>query len=106
MSVEDAKKFIAETTQKNNGIANIIQNTFSKFESKPTKLEYIATKAKELGFNFNPTELQTALNEMKSSLTPQELEKIAGGGGSDGKNSNNPIENLADKTKNFWNSLW
>jgi len=105
MSVEDAKKFIAETTQTNNGITNMIQNTFSKFESKPTKLEYIATKAKELGFNFNPTELQTALSEMKSSLTPQELEKIAGGS-SDDKNSTNPIENLADKAKSFWNSLW
>lgn len=99
MSVQSAKQFILSSTNKNAEFKNILENTSSKFESTDAKLEYITEKAKNMGFNFNSTELKTALKEI-NSLPNQDLSKIAGGG------ETNSTNNSIDTAKNFWNSLW
>lgn len=101
MSIESAKQFLLNATNGNESFKEILKKTSSKFESKDAKLEYITAKAKELGFDFNPKELDAAFKEMKSKLTEKELSNVAGGG-----DFNNLLSGLADSTKNFWNSLW
>jgi predicted ribosomally synthesized peptide with nif11-like leader len=101
MSVESAKKFISQVNLGQNQFKNIFKNTTSKFESKDAKIEYIAAKAQELGFDFSADDLNQALKELKSKLSPQELANVAGGG-----NISNLASGLVDDAKNFWNSLW
>ena len=102
MSIESAKKFLLNATNGNEGFKDILKKTFSKFESKDAKLEYVTAKAKKLGFDFSPKELNSAFNEMKSKRTAQELENVAGGG-----DFNNLADNLTNNNgQNFWNSLW
>lgn len=101
MSIESAKKFLLNATNGNESFKNILKKTFSKFESKDAKLEYITAKAKEHGFDFSPKELDTAFNEMKGKMSIQELSNVAGGG-----DFKNLAEGLTDSGKNFWNSLW
>lgn len=101
MSIENAKQFLLNATNGNESFKNILKNTFSKFESKDAKLEYVTAKAKELGFDFSPKELDSAFKEMKGKLTQQELSNVAGGA-----NLDDLTDGLAENSKNFWNSLW
>ena len=101
MSIESAKKFILNATTGDSEFKDIFKKTFSKFESKDAKLEYITAKAKKLGFDFNTKELDLAFNEMKGKLTEQELANVAGG-----SSLNNLTDSLTGESKNFWNSLW
>lgn len=101
MSIENAKKFISGADSGNENYKNILKNTFSKFESRDAKLEYVTAKARELGFDFSSSELKTAFSEMKDQLSEKDLEKVAGG--ADFESS---ADSLIEKGKNFWNSLW
>ena len=101
MSVKSAKQFILILNQANSKFKNILKNTSSKFESTNEKLEYIPAKAREVGFNFNSKELETAFKEV-NNLTNQNLSKIK-----HGNNENNQTNNaLLDSANKFWNSLW
>lgn len=100
MSVKSAKQFILNATNSNSKFKDILKNTSSKFESTDAKLEYITSKAKELGFDFNSKELATAFKEI-NNLNSQDLSKIIGN-----DNGSNSSSSLFDSNKNFWNSLW
>ncbi len=100
MSIESAKQFISEMSSNQSKFQNIFKNTFSKFESKDAKLEYITAKAKELGFNFNSADLQKALSNIKNFLSPQELANVAGG-----TDFSSLIDSKSIDPKNLWNSL-
>ena len=67
MSLESAEKFIEDfyMSPTNADFKNILKNINSKFESKEAKFFYISEKAKELGFNFTPKEIEKASNNVK-----------------------------------------
>jgi len=101
MSIKSAKQFILNSNNSNDQFKNIIKNTSSKFESTNAKLEYIAEKAKTMGFDFSAKELETAFKEI-NNLTNQDLSKKT----NNNSNENSSTGGLVDSTKNFWNSLW
>ena len=49
----------------NADLKNILKNINSPYESKKAKFHYISEKAKELGFDFTPKEIETASTKVK-----------------------------------------
>ena len=69
MSLKNAEKFIINCYEnKDENLKNILKNIDSKFESKEAKFHYISEKAKELGYDFTPREIENSFKNSKDKI--------------------------------------